>query len=154
MQQTAICLRRAGWEILVHDEKRQQWPTPYLFTAKDLFLEAAKASTSCILIVDEGWKVFTNRAEDFGNQWLCNESRHQGHTLLMGSQRPNQVLPSVRSCFETCFCFALPFEDAKEVVADFGFEKDLAERIRSLQRTLCVKLEHFGEPVETRFSPA
>jgi len=152
MQQLAKSWRRNGGEILVHDEKRQQWPTPYVFSQVSEFLEVAKRSKNCLLVVDEGWKLFTSRAEDLHNQWLANESRHNGHTFIMGSQRPNQVLPAVRSCFGQAFCFSLLLKDAKEVCADFGFENDLAKRINALSQTVCIQLKHFQRPVEKKFS--
>lgn len=151
-QQVAKAWVKNGGACLVLDHKRQPWPSRWVFSDPASFLAAAKASENCLLVIDEGWNVFTSRREDLENQWLANESRHQGHTLIMGSQRPNQVLPSVRACFDQAFCFSLLLKDAKEVCSDFGFEPSLALRINALPRTVCLKLKHFEEPKEKIFS--
>ena len=152
MRKTCESIAQQGFAILVLDHKRQQWPTPYIFTDKWQFLEAARKSTSCALAIDEGKTCFSQKSQDADLLWLPNESRHNGHLLLMASQRPKQVPPDVRSCFSMAYCFGLLEEDAREVCRDFGFGKETYKKITLLPPRVCVKLRHFGKGEEITFS--
>lgn len=95
----------AGAECIVLDPFNGQWPTRYVYTDPQRFLEVARASTRCLLVVDESGRAIGRGKQARGMEWVTTQARHWGHQAVLLAQTPQQIDPTVRASAETAYVF-------------------------------------------------
>ena len=88
----------SGAECIVLDPFNGQWPTRYVYTDPQKFLATARASTRCLLVIDESGRAIGRGKQARGMEWVTTQARHWGHQAILLAQTPQQIDPKDRSC--------------------------------------------------------
>ena len=94
----------------------KDWGADWVTDDMAKFLARAKASTGCLLIVDEAGEACTMRKEHDAAGWLATRSRHNGHRVVFIAQRGVLIRPTFRENIDTLFLFGC-FPDEAEMWA-------------------------------------
>lgn len=140
--------RARGYAVLVLDPLRQPWSgATWQTDHPERFLAAARASESCVLIVDEAQETMRGtpqRERDMA--WLATQSRNRGHIAYFIGQRAMQVPPNVRRMCTTAWCFRQSRPDAETLALELDVPAAL--EAPSLPLLTCLRLESFKAPVK------
>lgn len=109
---------KAGRPVLVLDPFLYgDWPCSWITKDPEAFMRKAKASTGCLLVVDECGVTIGRGVEARGKEWLVTASRHQGHRAMLLAQRATQIEPIFRDNISELFLFAV-YKDSAEIWAE------------------------------------
>ncbi len=81
------------------------------------YLDIAKRSTSCLLIVDEAGEMLKRDPE---YRWVVTRSRHFGHVAVLSSHFATDILPVMRNQCVEAFVFRQSIDAAKVLARQYA----------------------------------
>ena len=106
---------------------------------REQFMESVKRSHGCVIIVDESAELIGQyNSETF---WLTTRGRHMGHSVVLISQRANQIAKTVRDQCSHIFAFRISMRDAKTLSDDWADAS--LEEAASLPQYHCLWIARF-----------
>ncbi len=99
---------RAGFKVLVCDPLGYDWPCTWHTRDRRKFLEVAKRSFRCVLVVEEAGdrsQGIPRLRDDPEAEWLFTMARHWGHKTIVIGQGGVQLTPLMRDQCATLHLF-------------------------------------------------
>lgn len=137
---------RAGNDVLVCDPLGYSWPATWVTKNEYEFLDRAKRSKNCALIMDEMGE--TNVASDMDTfKWLINASRHEGHVFYGAMQDFTQMPLRMRKGVQQLFLFCCHPAESEEWEKKFHRDRDfIREHAAFLPQYHFIRLRCFAPP--------
>ena len=142
---------RRGYAVLVLDPIGQPWPGAHWVTDDPMtFLDKAKASEKCVLIVDECSTALRGDAKtERATRWLATQSRNRGHIAYFLGQRVLQMQPDIRDNCGAAFVFQQNPDNAGWFNDQWNLPT-VAREAPCLPLGVCLHAQPFKTPVKMR----
>lgn len=143
----AICeqFMRAGNDVLVCDPLGYKWPATWVTRDEYAFLDRAKNSRCCALLMDELGMTALER--DFDNfKWLLTTSRHNHHVFIGAMQDFTQMPLRMRKQLTQLYLFKCHPKEAAEWAFQFHQARDFILNAPNLQQYEFMRLRSFSAP--------
>lgn len=116
-EQIAAAWMKRGVNVLVCDPFLGDWPCTWQTRDRTEFIEVAKKSRRCVLIMDETGQYDKHEANA---QWPFTVARHWGHKTYALCQHGPQVTPLMRGQCGTVYLFGGSASAAEMFAAEFS----------------------------------
>lgn len=144
----ALCekFRRAGNDVLVCDPLGYKWPATWVTTDAYAFLDRAKKSKNCALLMDEtGMTPLEREFDTF--KWLLTTSRHNHHVFYAAMQDYTQMPLRMRKQLTQLYLFKSHPKEAEEWAFQFHANRDFILRTAPyLARYHFIRVRSFEAP--------
>lgn len=144
---------RAGNPVLVCDPLGYSWPASFVTRDEYHFLDRAKNSRNCALLMDEMGMTAVER--DFDTfKWLLTTSRHNGHVFIGAMQDYTQMPLRMRKQLTQLFLFKCHPKEAAEWAFQFHQDSEfILNTAPHLARYHMIRLRSFA-PAEGPYTVA
>lgn len=105
---------------MVYDRRDAGYCCDIVVKSFERFLQIAQASSNMMLFVDDCPTVLKRGVP--AHKWLTTESRHQGHNVILISQRYMMIPKDNRDNCQTVWMFRQSARDCKEIADEFGYD--------------------------------
>lgn len=112
--------RSAGRWVGVLDPVGAPWPANWTTSDPLAFVAAAKASRSCVWIVDEFRTFMDDYKARSALEWLFYAGRNFGHLAYACAQRMKMIPPNVRDQCSHAVVFQQPAESLAQLVEQYN----------------------------------
>lgn len=136
--------RRAGRWVGVLDPLGAQWPADWCTDDPMRFVAAARASRSCVWVVDEFRHFAKNWDALMELEWLFTIGRNHGHLCYAVAQRMMMVPPNVRDQCSHAVVFQQPRASLQHLVDQMNCPGIL--EAESLPKGTAIVVEPFENP--------
>lgn len=136
----------AGNNVLVCDPLGNRWPASWVTRDEYAFLDRAKRSRNCALIMDEMGMTALER--DFDTfKWLLTTSRHNGHVFIGAMQDYTQMPLRMRKQLTQLYLFKCHPKEAAEWAFQFHGDRDfIMKHAPSLAQYHFIRVRSFAAP--------
>lgn len=147
LRETCKKFRRAGNDVLMCDPLGYSWPATRVTKNEYEFLDLAKRSRNCALLMDECGMTALER--DFDTfKWLLTTSRHNGHVFYAAMQDYTQVPLRMRKQFTQLFLFRSHPKEADEWATQFHANRTfITTNAPYLERYHFIRVRSFEAPL-------
>lgn len=144
-------IRAKGYNVVVLDPLQDpEWEADYQTDDPDKFMEVARNSIRCLLVVDEAGESVGQY--DKTRHWLATRARHWGHTSFFLAQRAQMIARTVRDQCGIAYLFRMSLDDAKLMANEFAEEE--LKNINRLKQFEFFYVTRFGGFGKYRVDPA
>ena len=111
-------IRGVGWRHSLADAPDGASRETMAFADAPGFLECVADERDADIFIDEAQDILSVAGR--ANHWLMTRGRHQGFRLIIATQRPKLIAPSVRGQVAIMYLFRLAHSDMRDSLADAG----------------------------------